>query len=263
MRSGEGRRRLKSIEQSLDAQEIMLLWLEEARRHATLLDLVRSLKGQPEGAYPLYRLTAQAERPDRLRHMTEQSQKIRGAVRDAVRDVGAAYFLFVEVNRCVMAEGRTMWLSLLCLSHALTVWVRGELPRNAPPIESQVRAYLRDLVVWTEVVETISERRFQGHDVLLPGHRQELDDLKEQAEHQLMRFGDHLDYLVWQKRESGKRTPKLPQPIEWETLRAELKDEVSVHVSSLVDAARAEVCEMMGEDKRAVAFRERHLREPS
>jgi len=259
MRSGEGRRRLKSIEQSLDAPEIMLLWLEDARRHATLSDLVRSLKGQPEGAYPLYRLTAQAERPDRLRLMSHESQKIRGAVRDAVRDIGAAYYLFVEVNRCVMAEGRTMWLSLLCLSHALTAWTRGELPRNAPPIASQVRGYVRDLVVWTEVVEMISERRYQGHDVLLPGHRQELDDLKKQAEHQLVRFNDHLDFLIWRKKESGERTPKLPKPIEWETLRAEVADDVDAHVRLLVDGARAEACEMMGERKRALAFVERHL----
>jgi hypothetical protein len=259
MRSGEGKRRLKSIEGSLEAQQIMLLWLDEARRHATLHDLVRSLKGLPEGAYPLYRLTAQAERPDRLRYLAGESQKIRGAVRDTVRDVGAAYFLFVDLNAGVMAEGRTMWLSLLGLSHALTPWTHGELPRTAPPIASQVRAYLRDLVLWTEVVETISERRFQGYDVLLPGHRQELDDLKEQAEHLLVRFGDHLDHLVWQKQESGTRTPKLPKPITWETLCAQVADDVAAQVSLLVDVARAEACEMMGERQRALWFAERHL----
>jgi hypothetical protein len=95
--------------------------------------------------------------------------------------------------------------------------------------------------------------------VLLPAHREELADLKEQAEHQLARFNDHLDYLVWRKKESGQRTPKLPQPIEWATLRDELKDEASAQVSLLVDVARAEACEMVGDRKRAVAYTERHL----
>ena len=49
MRSGEGRRRLKSIEQSLDAQEIMLLWLEEARQHDSLPALVRSRRDCQRG----------------------------------------------------------------------------------------------------------------------------------------------------------------------------------------------------------------------
>jgi len=45
----------------------------------------------------------------------------------------------------------------------------------------------------------------------------------------------------------------------WETLRAELADEAAAQGSLLADLAKAEACEMMGEDKRAVAFRERHL----
>jgi hypothetical protein len=258
MRSGEGKRRLKSIEGSLEAQQIMLLWLEDARQHATLSDLVRSLKGMPEGAYPLYRLTAQAERPDRLRYLTGESQKIRGAVRDTVRDIGALYFLFVEVNRSVMVESRTMWLSLLCLSHALTAWIRGELTSKRPPIVSQARGYVRDLVVWHTVVATISERRYQGHDVLLPGTRKELDDLKAQAEGLLARFNDHLDFLAWEKKKEGKRT-KLPRPVEWDDLCRELANEVAAQVSLLVDMARAEACEMMGERSRALGFAERHL----
>jgi hypothetical protein len=152
-----------------------------------------------------------------------------------------------------------MWSHLLLLSHALTRWSRGELSRKAPPIEKQVRGYPRDLVVWHTVVETISERRHQGHDVLLPGARRELDDLKAQAEQLLARFNDHLDYLVWQRKESGQRGPRLPKPIEWADLCDEKADAAASQVSVLVDVARAEACEMMGEDQRALAFAERHL----
>jgi hypothetical protein len=252
-------RRLKSIEEALDSQEIMLLWMEEARQHATLSDLVRSLQGQPEGAQPLFFLTAKAETTARHRRGQAASARIYAGVRDEVREIAALYYLFVEVNVRVDHERRLMWAHLALLSHALTAWNRGALSAKAPPIEKQVRGYLRDLVVWHGLVEAISARRFQSHDVLLPGPRQELDDLKVQAEHLLARFNDHLDYLVWKRQESGKRTPRLPRPIEWVDPGKELADEVAAQVSLLVDLARAEACQMMCEDQRAVAFAERHL----
>ena len=42
------------------------------------------------------------------------------------------------------------------------------------------------------------------------------------------------------------------------TLRTELREEAVARVKLFVDIARAEACEMVGEDKRAVAYRERH-----
>jgi hypothetical protein len=95
--------------------------------------------------------------------------------------------------------------------------------------------------------------------VLLPGPRKELEELKAQAEHLLVRFDDHLEFLTWKRQESGKRTPRLPKPIEWETLRDEVADEVASQVSLFVDLAKAEACQMMGEDQRALAFAERHM----
>lgn len=144
------------------------------------------LEGQPDGVLPLYRLPEQVEAAVRRRMASEPAEKVEHAVRDAVRDAAALWDLFFVVNQCFMAERRTMWLLLLCLSHAITAWTRGELSRHGPPIEEQVRLNLRDLIVWNEVVETIGQRRYQGYDVLLPAPRKELDDLREKAEHRLM-----------------------------------------------------------------------------
>ena len=253
-----GARRLRSIERSLDPQETMLLWLVESRKHASMLDLFRSLKGRPDGAHPLYRLPEQVEAAVR-RRLTAEPEKVERAVRDAVRDVAALWHLFFVLNTCVMADVRLMWAYLLLLVHVVARWSRDDLGRPSPVFEEQVRAYLTDLVVWHGVVDTISQRHFQSYDPLLPEARKQLDDLRKFAEDQLVRFNDHLAYLVWKKNESGKRTPKLPEPIEWETLRAELADQAAAQVSLLVDIGRAEACEMMGEDRRATAFRERHL----
>jgi hypothetical protein len=256
---GRAATQVHRVEEALDSQEIFLLWLEEARQHATLSDLVRSLRGLPEGAQPLFFLTEKAETTARHRLGPDASARIYAGVRDAVREISALYYLFVELNVRVAHERRMMWAHLALLSHALTAWGRDQLSGKASPIASQVRGYLRDLVLWHSVVETISERRYHGHDVLLPGPRQQLDDLKAQAEQLLARFNDHLEFLVWQRQEHGKRTPELPQPISWEALRDELADEVAAEVSLLVDVARAEACGMMGEDQRALAFAERHL----
>ena len=188
----------------------------------------------------------------------EPLDHVEQVTKDAVRDVAGLY-LFFDVNVALMAERRLLWSHLLLLSHALTAWTGVTSPRRRPPIEQQVRLCLRDLVIWTEAIEAICKRRFQGYDVLLPEARKELDDLRTHAQDQLARFCDHLDLLDWRKQESGKRTPKLPKPIEWETLRTELKEDIAARVRLLVDVGRAEACEIVGDARRAAAYRERHL----
>ena len=58
--SGNGRR-LGNIEHSLDPLEIMLLWLAEARKYPSMVELAQSWKGKPEGSQPLFRLSEQAK----------------------------------------------------------------------------------------------------------------------------------------------------------------------------------------------------------
>ena len=146
--------------------------------------------------------------------------------KDAVRDVAALWYLFFEVNGALMAERRLLWSHLLLLSHALTAWTRGPSTPKSPPIEDQVRGYLGRLVIWTEAVETIRKRRFQGYDVLLPQARKELDDLRTHAQDQLARLMTTWT-CSWRRQESGKRRPKPSKPIERETLRTELREDIA------------------------------------
>ena len=176
----------------------------------------------------------------------------------SVRDVAALWYLFQVVNIALATERRFMWAQMQLLVHTVGSWLRDELdfPERAA---ERVRSHVREVVVWHGVAETISKDRFQGYDVLLSEPRQELDDLRRFAAELLARFNDQLDFFVWRKNERGKRGPKLPPPIEWETVRAEMNDEIASRVKVLVDVGRAEACEMMGETRRAQAFRERHL----
>jgi len=55
-------RQLKKIEEALEPTEAMALWLRSTRqKHRSLADLVHSLRGLPDEALPLFRLTHQAE----------------------------------------------------------------------------------------------------------------------------------------------------------------------------------------------------------
>ena len=55
----------------------------------------------------------------------------------------------------------------------------------------------------------------------------------------------------------GKRP--LPKPIDVDAVRERAQPSAEAHATLLVDMARAEACEMMGEHKRVLAFAERHL----
>jgi len=188
----------------------------------------------------------------------EPLEKVERAVRDAVRDVAALWYLFQVVNITIATERRLLWAHMELLAHTVFGWLRDEF--GAPERAAErVRSCVREVVVWHAVVETISRERFQGYDVLLSEPRQELDDLRRFAEDLLVRFNDQLDFFVWRKKERRKRGPKLPPPIDWETVHAEMQDEIATRVSTVVDVGRAEACDMMGETRRAQAFRERHL----
>jgi hypothetical protein len=56
-----------------------------------------------------------------------------------------------------------------------------------------------------------------------------------------------------------KLRPALPNPIDLEAIRVSVQRAAESHASLLVDMARAEAHEMMGERKQALAFAERHL----
>jgi hypothetical protein len=112
-------RRLKQVEAALYPTEAMALWLREAKReYRSLGDLVQSLRNQLEEAWPLFKLTAQAEAAakDRLK---SQASKIAGRLgeratfldqgeRDAVRDAATLWHLFVDVNARFIDEKRTV-----------------------------------------------------------------------------------------------------------------------------------------------------------
>ena len=80
----------------------------------------------------------------------------------------------------------------------------------------------------------------------------------EQAEQLAERFNDRLEWEVEATKTSRKRKSPLPKPIDIDAVRRVARQSAQAQANLLVDMARAEACEMMGEHKRALAFAERH-----
>jgi hypothetical protein len=72
-------------------------------------------------------------------------------------------------------------------------------------------------------------------------------------------FNEHLALEIELQKGSRKRKPKLPAPIDLDAVKRAARPSTEAHVRLMVDMARAEACEMMGERKQALAVVERHL----
>jgi hypothetical protein len=269
-------RRIKQVEEALYPTEAMALWLREAKaEHRSLGDLVQSLRNQPEEAWPLFRLTAQAEaaakdrlrgrastfggRPKRLASFLDQGE------RDAVRDAATLWYLFVEVNERFMAERRALWLSM-ALHHASMAllfsvhrdWLRaGGTDEESP--DERLRTTLAELYMWDGAARTLAERYYHEQRPLLGEAQDNLDELIEHGVGLAERFNEHLEMEIEARRASGTRGPKLPARIDLVAVRRAALPSVDAHVRLLVDVARAEACEMIGEWQKALAFAAQHL----
>jgi hypothetical protein len=263
-------RRLQRVEAWLYPTEAMALWLQDAKeQHRSLTDLVQSLRHEPEEAWPLFGLTHQAQvgAKARLKGTAslvtgikgQRAQFLERGGRDAVRDAATLWFLFVEANGRFMAEQRAMWLLVALLYAQLGAWVYQEFRELDEPLNVRIASCLDELFGWQGTIGALAERYFQGVSPLMPEADERLASLVAEAELLAERFNGALDMEAADRKDSRKRKPKLPVPIDLEAVRRTVVASAESHASLLVDMARAEAHEMMGERKQALAFAERHL----
>jgi hypothetical protein len=103
----------------------------------------------------------------------------------------------------------------------------------------------------------LSERYFQGVNPLMPEAEERLADVVVEGERLADRFNDALEMENairegTRKRHYRSRSGSAP-------IREAAQANAESHGSMLVDMARAEAHEMMGERKQALSFAERHL----
>ena len=102
------------------------------------------------------------------------------------------------------------------------------------------------------------ERYFQEECPLLGEVEETLVDMVGHVEQMVERFNDRIEYET-EFTEDEKFKAALPKPIDLDAAKRSAQPVADELLRTLVDMARAEACDMMGEKERALAFAERHL----
>ncbi len=128
------RRRLQRIEIGLTPTQAVALWLQEAHRFESLQAHSQWLAGQPDAAFPLYRLhdlvVPAVEQAMKRAEREERDQ----AVRAALREVGFLFFVHQQANARILSDWRALRFGVAMLTHdptpAAGTRTRG---RGSPP----------------------------------------------------------------------------------------------------------------------------------
>jgi hypothetical protein len=266
--STKANRMLRKIEEALEPIEAMALWLHGAREaFRSIHELVAGLQGQPDEALPLFRLTHQAEvaAKNRLKGQAsvfaalngQRAQFMEHGSRDAVRDVATLWYLFVEVNARFLAEKRALWLQLAYLASSYARWI-SDIERGAESLAERLEAALVETYGWTEAVDQLMDHYFREECPLLSEAEEALLEMVGHAEQMVERFNDRIEFET-EFTEDERFKAALPKQIDLVAAKRAAQLAADELVRTLVDMARAEACDMMGQHKQALAFAERHL----
>ena len=91
-------KRLDNIDDHLSPTDIVLRWLQEDLKPPSAHEQLAALTAMPKSAWPLYRLTDEAERVATASMRDTPRNKIDVRVREYVRDVVLLWRLHLEVN---------------------------------------------------------------------------------------------------------------------------------------------------------------------
>jgi hypothetical protein len=254
-------RRLDKIEVSLTPKQAILFWMEEAHQHDTMEQYVRSLKGRPDSAWPMATLPKQVAAAVEQALKGQPREEVSRGVRQAVRDVLFLFHLHQQANRKLMEKQEAFLFRLR--------WLRAELGRlryqkmagQALPSGIRTRVPRRqDVTRWQEEAElfleelhglrltsmTISKRYFDGHDLLFQALKEGLDYLVKAMEALAEMFNEDLASM------KQVRSDVAVVEVKAGAIGAD-------QVAFLMDMAKAEALDHMGQNKRASAIMERHI----
>jgi hypothetical protein len=249
-------RRLTRLTTQLSPTQAWLLWREEAYSHGSMEAYVQSLQGQPDSAYPLYRLPEQMEQVVRQAMKGEKDHaRVERAVRQAQKDVAFLHYLGSQFNSRLHGEKRALFLHLLLVIHEVRHWMQNDDPFATLGLGWEHTAgFVIEVFGYQQAHQRISEQYFQGLSPLFPDLAEALAALVEQTENVITMFNDHLDF---QQHVRGKRKRKdfVPaQPLVLDDLRCRAESAAEHHMEVLVGMARAEASMMMGERKAAYGY---------
>ena len=266
-------KRLDNVESSLSPKQAMLLWMDDAHQFNSLNEYVLSLIDGPDSAYPLYRLPDQVEKAAKDAMKGRPRAEASKFIQDHVRDVIFLFFLHHEANKRILGEERAYDLQALLLSterrwlndqrtHHSDKWGRrrkvnkglsdhaltdsaSRFGRHLHQWRDMCERFLFEILSVHHALESLSNRYLDGHDVLYSGVRESVDNVVEYVNTLAEMFNDDLSY------DTKLRRKFKINVIPIDDLRRRAIENSEAYLKVVVDMAKAETLELIGEQDRA------------
>ena len=112
-------KRLDKLVKSLTPKQTVILWLQDTHRYANVVEYIKFMRGQPESARPITRITDQVACATREAMKGQPKKNVEAAVRRAQRDVCFLIRLHHQVNFHWMTEERVWSMMFAALAEKL------------------------------------------------------------------------------------------------------------------------------------------------
>lgn len=248
-------RRLARLKDSLSPTQLVLRWLAEAHACGSLEAYVRSILDLPGDRQPLDRLCREAYEGARARLRGKPAEQVRAAVRSDLRETVFRYELVLRIyktTRDLLDREALIDAALSAHIGLLTTEGRAELQRD-PTYAARFAAY-RDLLAFRiSELRALEEARTIVESRHLDGHRAFFPDVAAAWEEQLKRTQALADTTARLAELDGVPAAASPDAEALSRRTAEL-------VADLVEPAKADALEKLGEGRQALGIANRWVR---
>jgi hypothetical protein len=242
-------RRLAKIEEALSPTQLVLRWLAEAHAFGDLEPYVASLLAGDPPVAPLDRLAREAVHGARTAMRGKRPELVDAAVRSALRETVFRFELVMRINVTTKELlDREELISALFASQLAMLLSEGSL--NGVVDDSHLRrlelcrrvTLLRvdELLASREARSSVEARFLDGHSALFP-------DIAAAFEEQL-HHSQEIAAAAWRAAELDGVPPAVPPDPESLTRRT------TELVADLVEPAKADALEKLGEGQRALGI---------
>jgi hypothetical protein len=243
------KRRLDAVESALSPTQLVLRWLAEAHAFGDIESYVASLLAKDPPVAPLDRLAREAVQWARTAMRGKRPELVNAAVRSALRETVFRYELVMRINVSAheLLEQEAL-IDAALSAHVVLLTSEDKRTRQADVTYLERFASRRDLLAFRvselraaqEAREYVEGRYLDGHGALFPDVAAAWDEQVKDTE----MIADAAARLA---EFDGVPPPAPPDPEAFSRRTMEL-------VSDLVEPAKAEALEKLGEGDRALGI---------
>ena len=242
-------RRVAAIETSLSPTQLVLRWLDQAHSFGDVESYVASLLAEDPPVAPLDRLAREAAHGARTAMRGKRPEVVAAAVRSALRETVFRFELVMRINVTTHELlDREALIEAALSAHVALLRSEDKRMRQADATYLQRFATCRDLLAFRvselraaqEARAIVEERYLDGHGALFP-------DVAAVWDEQVRSTEDIADMAVRVAEFDGVPAAVPPDPEALSRRTTEL-------VADLVEPAKAEALEKLGEGDRALGI---------